>query len=78
MTGGIFLILPAAARDLRFRAELGSITTNFEMSFTEPWMWDYQVSFGFDAYRRARNRETDVGYGYSEKKNRGGLRLEKS
>ncbi|OGX61302.1 MAG: outer membrane protein assembly factor BamA [Omnitrophica WOR_2 bacterium RIFOXYC2_FULL_45_15] len=72
-----FPYFTGGGQDLRFRAELGSITTNFEMSFTEPWMWDYPVSFGFDAYRRARDRETDVGYGYSEKRTGGDLRLGK-
>jgi len=64
-------------QDLRLRAELGSIAKNFELSFTEPWVFDYPVSFGFDAYRRVRDRETDVGYGYSEKRTGGDLRLGK-
>ena len=72
-----FPYFTGGGQDLRFRAELGSITSNFELSFTEPWMFDYPVSFGFDAYRRARNRETDVGYGYGEKRTGGDLRLGK-
>ena len=40
-------------------------------------MWDYPVSFGFDGYHRAHDRESDVGYGYSEKRTGGDLRLGK-
>lgn len=72
-----FPYFTGGGQDLRLRAELGSVTSNFELSFTEPWMWDYPVSFGFDAYRRAHDRESDVGYGYSEKRTGGDLRLGK-
>ena len=70
-----FPYFTGAGQDLRLRAELGSIAQNFELSFTEPWMFDYPVSFGFDGYRRVRDRETDVGFGYNEKRTGGDLRL---
>ncbi len=72
-----FPYFTGAGQDLRLRAELGSIAKNFELSFTEPWMFDYPVSFGFDGYRRVRDRETDVGFGYNEKRAGGDLRLGK-
>jgi outer membrane protein insertion porin family len=40
-------------------------------------MFDYPVSFGFDAYRRDHKREEDVGYGYDETITGGDLRLGK-
>jgi outer membrane protein insertion porin family len=70
-----FPYFTGAGQDLRLRAELGSLAKNFELSFTEPWMFDYPVSFGFDAYRRVHDRETDVGFGYNEKRSGGDLRL---
>lgn len=70
-----FPYFTGAGQDLRLRAELGSIAKNFELSFTEPWMFDYPVSFGFDGYRRVHDRETDVGFGYNEKRSGGNLRL---
>ncbi len=72
-----FPYFTGGGQDLRLRAELGSISRNMELSFTEPWMFDYPVSFGFDAYRRVRDREGDIGYGYSEKRTGGDLRLGK-
>ncbi|MCK9603112.1 MAG: outer membrane protein assembly factor BamA [Candidatus Omnitrophica bacterium] len=64
-------------QDLRFRASIGSVTNEFDLSFTEPWVFDYPLAFGFDAYRRTHKRDTDVGYGYDEKITGGDLRLNK-
>lgn len=72
-----FPYFTGGGQDLRLRAELGSISQNFELSFTEPWMWNYPISFGFDGYHRERDRETDVGYGYNEKRSGGDLRIGK-
>jgi len=72
-----FPYFTGAGQDLKFRASLGTTTENFTLSFTEPWMFDYPVSFGFDVYKTKHDRETDVGYGYDEKVTGGDLRLGK-
>jgi len=64
-------------QQLRLRAEFGTIRNNYELSFTEPWIFDYPLLFGFDVYKRARSRETDVGYGYDEAREGGDIRLGK-
>jgi outer membrane protein insertion porin family len=66
-----------AGQNLTFRASFGTITHEFELSFTEPWLFDYPISFGFDGYNREHKRDTDVGYGYDEKVTGGDLRLGK-
>ncbi len=66
-----------AGQNLKVRASIGNLSNGFELSFTEPWMFDYPVSFGFDLYRRTHQRNTDVGYGYDEKVTGGDLRLGK-
>jgi outer membrane protein insertion porin family len=48
-----------------------------ELSFSEPWLFDYPVSFGFDIYHRVHERDEDLGYGYNEKVTGGDLRLGK-
>ncbi|MDP8260587.1 MAG: outer membrane protein assembly factor BamA [Candidatus Gygaella obscura] len=65
-------------QDLRLRAELGSISDEYMLSFTEPWIFDYPVSFGFDLYRSAHDRDTDVGYSFDETRTGGDLRLGKA
>ena len=66
-----------AGQDLKLRGEMGSVRENFELSFTEPWMFDHPISFGFDLYSRVHDKDSDVGYGYREKRVGGDLRLSK-
>jgi len=66
-----------AGQDLRLRASFGSYSNSFDLSFTEPWVFDYPVSFGFDVYKRTHERESDIGYGYDEDILGGDLRLGK-
>ncbi len=66
-----------AGQNLKVRASIGNLSQGYELSFTEPWMFDYPVSFGFDLYRRTHKRNTDVGYGYDETVTGGDLRLGK-
>jgi len=70
-----FPYFTGAGQDLTAHLEFGTVSQNLEISFTEPWIFGYPVSFGFDGYRRAHERETDIGYGYEEKRTGGDLRL---
>ncbi|MCG8429907.1 MAG: outer membrane protein assembly factor BamA, partial [Candidatus Omnitrophica bacterium] len=72
-----FPYFTGAGQDLRVRASVGTVSQGFDISFTEPWMFDYPVSFGFDAYKRQRERESDLGFGYDEDITGGALRLGK-
>ena len=72
-----FPYFTGAGQDLTFRTELGSVIEDFQLSFTEPWFFDRPLSFGFDLYRKVHDKESDIGYGYSEKKVGGDLRLGK-
>lgn len=72
-----FPYFTGAGQDLKLRASLGSVTEDLDLSFTEPWVFDYPVSFGFDAYKRDHKRESDIGWGYDEKIMGGDLRLGK-
>lgn len=66
-----------AGQDLKVHAETGTVRQNMYLSFTEPWIFDNPLSFGFDGYRTVHTRESDVGYGYDEKRLGGDLRLAK-
>ncbi|MFH1202570.1 MAG: outer membrane protein assembly factor BamA [Candidatus Omnitrophota bacterium] len=72
-----FPYFTGGGQDLSLRAELGSLRKEFGLSFTEPWIFDYPLSFGFDLYNRSHYRDTDVGYAYDEKRTGGDLRLAK-
>ena len=64
-------------QDLRLRAETGSTRQNITLSFTEPWLFDYPVSGGFDGFATKQNRDSTTGYAYDEKRTGGDLRLGK-
>ena len=64
-------------QNLKLRASIGTVSNGFDLSFTEPWLFDYPVSFGFDGYRRTHKRDSDIGYGYDEEVTGGDLRLGK-
>ncbi|MDI6758940.1 MAG: outer membrane protein assembly factor BamA [Candidatus Omnitrophota bacterium] len=70
-----FPYFTGAGQNLKFRASLGTLTQGFDLSFTEPWLFDYPISFGFDAYKRFHKRDENVGYGYDEEVVGGDLRL---
>jgi outer membrane protein insertion porin family len=66
-----------AGQDFGLRLELGSVRQNIELSFTEPWVFGYPYSFGFDVYRREFNRSGSAGYFFDQRKTGFDLRLGK-
>jgi len=64
-----------AGQDLSLMVSLGTVTERYQLSFTNPWIFDRPISFGFDAYRKGHSREEDVGYGYEQEITGGALRL---
>ncbi|MDP2652967.1 MAG: outer membrane protein assembly factor BamA [Candidatus Omnitrophota bacterium] len=72
-----FPTFTGGGQNLLLRAESGSTRNNMRLSFTEPWLFDYPISGGFDAYRSERSRERDVGYAYDEKRTGGDIRFGK-
>ena len=52
-----FPYFTGAGQDLKFRATFGTLSSGFDLGFTNPWVFDYPVSFGFDAYSRSHKRE---------------------
>lgn len=66
-----------AGQDFLLRLEGGSVRTNAELSFTEPWVFGYPYSFGFDVYRREFNRSGNAGYFFDQRKTGFDLRLGK-
>ncbi len=66
-----------AGQDLTLKASLGTLTSRYQLSFTNPWIFDRPISFGFDAYKEGHDQDDDVGYAYSEDITGGALRLGK-
>jgi outer membrane protein insertion porin family len=59
-----------AGQKIRLRGEFGTTRENYELSFTEPWLFGIPLSFGVDLYRRDWSWED-----YSERRKGGDIRL---
>lgn len=66
-----------AGQDLRVKAEFGTARRQYDLSFTEPWIFGYPLSFGIDGYNRYRERSGTTGYSYDEERRGGNIRLGK-
>jgi len=64
-----------AGQSLRVRAEFGRTRRDYLVSFTEPWVFDRPISFGFDLYRRTHYRSGTSGFSYDEQRTGGDIRL---
>jgi len=64
-------------QDLRLRGEFGSTRKNYLLSWTEPWIFDQPLSFGFDLYTSEHNKSGSSGYAYDEKRQGGNIRFGK-
>ena len=73
-----FPTFTGGGQDLVIRAELGSARTNYNLGWTDPWIFDFPYLFGFDVYRFEHDRFSQSGYGYDETRTGGDLRLGKA
>lgn len=62
---------------LTVRAEIGMVRQNYNIGWTDPWIFGWPYLFGFDLYRTSHTRQIDVGWAYDETRTGGDLRLGK-
>ena len=72
-----FSTFTGAGQDLSVILSMGTLTKRYQLSFTNPWIFDKPVSFGFDGYRKGHDQDDNVGYAYKEDVKGGLLRLGK-
>jgi len=60
-------------QELKFRVMMGTRRRNFELSFTEPWVFNRPYLFGFDLFNLTRTR--GEGYSFELQRQGGDLRL---
>ena len=64
-----------AGQDLTLQLSMGSVSDKYQLSFTNPWIFDKPVYFGFDGYKKGHQQDDDVGYAYEEDVRGGAMRL---
>lgn len=62
-------------QDLSLTANIGTLTSRYQLSFTNPWIFDRPISLGIDGYRKGHSKDEGVGYAYEEQVTGGDLRL---
>lgn len=67
-----------AGQYLAIKAEIGMVRNNYNISWTDPWIFGWPYSFGFDVYNTAHNKRGDVGWAYDETRTGGDVRLGKT
>lgn len=72
-----FPTFTGGGQNLTLRGELGFVRTNYFLSWTDPWIFGFPYSYGFDLYRTTHRRERDAGYGWEEERWGGDMRLGK-
>lgn len=72
-----FPTFTGGGQNLTVRGELGFVRSNYLVSWTDPWIFGFPYSFGFDFYRTTHEKERDVGYGWEEERWGGSARLGK-
>ncbi|MDD5613560.1 MAG: outer membrane protein assembly factor BamA [Candidatus Omnitrophica bacterium] len=66
-----------AGQQISLRAEIGTIRNDYELSFTEPWIFGHPYLFGLDLYQHSRDRARDIGYAWDEERKGFALRFGK-
>jgi len=64
-------------QQLVVRAELGTTRRDYQLSWTDPWIFDYPYLLGFDIYQNTRLSSSSTGYGYDERRRGFDFRLGK-
>jgi len=64
-------------QDIKLKGEFGSTRKNYLLSWTEPWIFDKPLSFGFDLYASEHDKSGSTGYAYDEKRAGGDIRFGK-
>ena len=72
-----FPTFTGGGQNLTIRAEIGFVRSDFNVGWTDPWIFGYPYSFGIDAYRTTHTQNTDVGWAYDEIRTGSDLRLGK-
>lgn len=72
---GNFPTFMGGGQTLKLRGDIGSISNNISLSFTEPWLMDKPVSLGFDLYDISRQQSQFSRRDYDEERKGGDISL---
>lgn len=72
-----FPTFTGGGQNLVVRAEIGMVRQNYNIGWTDPWIFGWPYLFGVDMYRTSHTRQLDVGWAYDETRTGFDLKLGK-
>ncbi len=72
-----FPTFTGGGQNLTIKGEIGMVRTNYNLGWTDPWIFGFPFLGGFDVYRTSHDKDSDVGWSYDETRMGGDLRLGK-
>ena len=72
-----FPTFTGGGQNLTIKGEIGMVRTDYNLGWTDPWIFGFPFLGGFDVYRTSHTKSTDVGWVYDETRTGGDLRLGK-
>jgi outer membrane protein insertion porin family len=72
-----FPTFTGGGQSLTIKGEIGMVRTNYNLGWTDPWIFGLPFMGGFDVYRTSHDKDSDVGWVYDEVRTGGDLRLGK-
>ena len=70
-----FPTFTGGGQNLTIKAEIGMVRTDYNLGWTDPWIFGFPFLGGFDVYRTTHTKATDIGWSYDETRTGGDLRL---
>ncbi|MDD5436745.1 MAG: outer membrane protein assembly factor BamA [Candidatus Omnitrophica bacterium] len=72
-----FPTFTGGGQNLTIKGEIGMVRTNYNIGWTDPWIFGFPFLGGFDVYRTTHDKKSDLGWPYDETRTGGDLRLGK-
>ena len=72
-----FPTFTGGGQNLVVRAEVGMVKQDYNIGWTDPWIFGLPYLFGTDLYRTSHTASTDIGWAYSETRTGGDVKLGK-
>jgi outer membrane protein insertion porin family len=72
-----FPTFTGGGQNLIIKGEMGMVRTNYNIGWTDPWIFGFPFLGGFDVYRTSHTKSGDVGWVYDETRTGGDVRLGK-
>ncbi|MDD3906259.1 MAG: outer membrane protein assembly factor BamA [Candidatus Omnitrophica bacterium] len=72
-----FPTFTGGGQSLTIKGEIGMVRSNYNIGWSDPWIFGFPFLGGFDVYRTSHDKDSDVGWSYDETRTGGDLKVGK-